>query len=125
MRTRARVPRLFARNERIVCLFDGERGAFAVILVGALFVGSMSTVWHGEITPWRGRAATVRDGPRRARLEPLGTAQPFQARGAELGRFNMGSTVLLLLPPRACDGSRRSRSARGFGWASRWRLPTA
>ena len=97
--TRARVPRLFARNERIVCLFDGEAGAFAVILVGALFVGSMSTVWHGEITPWGGRAATSATARGVRRLEPLGTVESFQARGAELGRFNMGSTVLLLLPP--------------------------
>jgi phosphatidylserine decarboxylase len=97
--TRARVPRLFARNERIVCLFDGEHGAFAVILVGALFVGSMSTVWHGEITPWRGsHPRSVRAGAVH-RLEPRGDAERFQARGAELGRFNMGSTVLLLLPP--------------------------
>lgn len=97
--TRARVPRLFARNERIVCLFEGEHGLFAVILVGALFVGSMSTVWHGEITPWRGAHATS-VAPRAVhRLQPVGTTERFQARGAELGRFNMGSTVLLLLPP--------------------------
>jgi phosphatidylserine decarboxylase len=56
----------------------------------------MSTVWHGEITPWRGapgRAQGVH------RLEPSGNAELWQPRGAELGLFNMGSTVLLLLPP--------------------------
>ena len=96
--TCARVPRLFARNERVICLFDGHYGPFAVILVGALFVGSMSTVWHGEITPWRGASAMP---PARAvhGLEAAGSVERFQARGAELGRFNMGSTVLLLLPP--------------------------
>jgi phosphatidylserine decarboxylase len=105
-----RVPGLFARNERIVCAFDGEHGAFVVVLVGALFVGSMSTVWHGEITPWR-KAAHSAEGRslagRRAaggaggvhRLEPHSAAAAWQPRGAELGLFNMGSTVLLLLPP--------------------------
>jgi phosphatidylserine decarboxylase len=90
-----RVPQLFARNERIVCAFEGEYGPFVVVLVGALFVGSMSTVWHGEITPWR--AAPGARG--RHRLEAHGAADLWQARGAELGLFNMGSTVLLLLPP--------------------------
>jgi phosphatidylserine decarboxylase len=90
--TVARVPGLFARNERVVCAFEGERGPFVVILVGALFVGSMSTVWHGEVTPTRARTGV------RA-LEPGGETALWQARGAELGRFNMGSTVILLLPP--------------------------
>jgi phosphatidylserine decarboxylase len=101
----ARVPDLFARNERIVCAFEGEYGPFVVVLVGALFVGSMSTVWHGEVTPRRARAGAAQPagagGMARGvhRLEPRGTAELWQARGAELGLFNMGSTVLLLLPP--------------------------
>ncbi len=117
--TAARVPGLFARNERIVCAFEGETGAFAVVLVGALFVGSMSTVWHDEITPWRTRRASA--GPAAAhglstagpdtpgqtlpsatrgvhRLRPITGLDLWQPRGAELGRFNMGSTVVLLLP---------------------------
>jgi phosphatidylserine decarboxylase len=65
-------------------------------LVGALFVGSMSTVWHGDITPWRAAAAPA-DGIHH--LAPSSAADLWQPRGAELGRFNMGSTVLLLLPP--------------------------
>jgi phosphatidylserine decarboxylase len=93
--TVARVPGLFARNERVICAFEGEHGPFVVVLVGALFVGSMSTVWHGEVTPWRAAAAPA-GGVHR--LEPTG-ADLWQPRGAELGRFNMGSTVLLLLPP--------------------------
>jgi len=93
-RTARRVPSLFARNERVVCAFKGERGPFVVILVGALFVGSMSTVWHGEVTP-----AGVRRGVRT--LEPATDSELRLARGAELGRFNMGSTVILLLPPGA------------------------
>jgi phosphatidylserine decarboxylase len=62
-----------------------------VVLVGALFVGSMSTVWHGEVTPRRRGVQ---------RLETCGNAALWQPRGAELGLFNMGSTVLLLLPPK-------------------------
>jgi phosphatidylserine decarboxylase len=87
-----RVPGLFARNERIVCAFDGERGPFVVVLVGALFVGSMSTIWHGTVTP-SGARAGVRQ------LEPRLAAPLWQPRGAELGTFNLGSTVILLLPP--------------------------
>jgi len=99
--TVARVPGLFARNERVVCAFDGEHGPFVVVLIGALFVGSISTVWHGEVTPWRGAGAR-RGAARTAgihRLEPGSAADPWQPRGAELGHFSMGSTVLLLLPP--------------------------
>jgi phosphatidylserine decarboxylase len=91
-----RVPDLFARNERVVCAFAGDHAPFVVVLVGALFVGSMSTVWHGEITPWRGARTPARGIHQ---LQPTGVADLRQPRGAELGRFNMGSTVLLLLPP--------------------------
>jgi phosphatidylserine decarboxylase len=90
--TAALVPRLFARNERVICVFDTDFGPLAVILVGALFVGSMATVWAGDITPRSGSRPTL-------------LAQPSQAvhleRGAELGRFNMGSTVILLMPDTA------------------------
>lgn len=87
--TAANVPGLFARNERVVLLFEGEAGPFAVVLVGALFVGSMTTVWHGDVTPCNGRTPT--------RLQAQINAAPLSLpRGAELGRFNMGSTVVLL-----------------------------
>ena len=90
--TAAAVPGLFARNERVVCAFEEGPLAFALALVGALFVGSIATVWHGEVTPC---------SPRRAAQLPLDTGRAPQRleRGAELGRFNMGSTVILLLPP--------------------------
>lgn len=92
--TAASVAGLFARNERVACLFEGEHFHFAMILVGALFVGSMETVWHGEITPRRPR--------RGAELHPESPHAPLALpRGAEMGRFNMGSTVILLLPPGA------------------------
>lgn len=88
--TVAAVPRLFARNERLVCHFDGEHGPFAVVLVGAMLVSSVETVWSGlEIPPYAHavtRKSWIEQG---IRLE----------RGAELGRFNMGSTVILLFPP--------------------------
>jgi phosphatidylserine decarboxylase len=90
--TAAAVPGLFARNERIVCVFDTREFSFAVVLVGALFVGSMSTVWHGEVTPRAPRQKCTL--PVDASRAPLALA-----RGAELGRFNMGSTVIVLLPP--------------------------
>ena len=90
--TAAAVPGLFARNERVVCAFEEGSLAFALALVGALFVGSIATVWHGDVTPC---------SPRRAAPLPIGgdRAPSRLERGAELGRFNMGSTVILLLPP--------------------------
>lgn len=81
------VPRLFARNERVICHFQGEHGPFVMILVGAIFVGSMQTVWHGEVRADRG--VTRWD---------YGEDAPQLAKGEEMGRFNMGSTVILLLP---------------------------
>ncbi len=85
--TAAAVPRLFARNERIIALFDTPAGPMAEVLVGALNVGSMSTLWHGEVTPEARRVVTQLATPAQ------GTALD---RGAEMGRFNMGSTVILL-----------------------------
>jgi phosphatidylserine decarboxylase len=83
------IPRLFARNERLVCHFEGARGPFAIIMVGAILVSSVSTVWDGLVIP--PYASSVR-------------RKSFAGRGitlerfAEMGRFNMGSTVILLLP---------------------------
>ena len=92
-----RVPGLFALNERVVCLFDGHRSPFVLVLVGALFVGSMSTVWHGEITPWRG--AQPRSNSTPVRLRSIEGADPWRERGAEFARFNMGSTIVMMMPP--------------------------
>ena len=89
--TAAHVPNLFARNERLVAVFEGDSGCFALVLVGALFVGSMGTVWHGDIEPRR------RDGITPLPVPPA-EAGGLLERGAEMGRFNMGSTVILLLP---------------------------
>lgn len=88
--TRA-VPGLFARNERVVCHFSTEQGPLALILVGAIFVGSIETVWAGEVTPPRGRQLQSWDYRHQSPIE--------LARGAEMGRFNMGSTVIVLTGP--------------------------
>ena len=80
------VPRLFARNERLVCRFDTDHGPMAVILVGAIFVACIETIWTGVATP---------PHTNRIRVEPP-PDQVHLAKGAELGRFNMGSTVILL-----------------------------
>jgi len=83
------VPRLFARNERLVCHFDGDEGPFVVVLVGAMLVSSVETVWSGLEIPPYASAVTRKDWRDRGiRLE----------RGAEMGRFNMGSTVIFALP---------------------------
>ncbi len=82
------VPRLFARNERVLVRFDSVAGQFVIVLVGALNVGSMATVWAGDITPRRPRVLTR-----------LADARVTLRKGAELGRFNMGSTVILLFEP--------------------------
>jgi len=92
--TAAAVPGLFARNERVACLFEAGNVPFGMVLVGALNVGSIETVWHGEITPYGPKRVT--DLPLPAERAPL-----HLDKGDEMGRFNMGSTVILLLPPGA------------------------
>jgi phosphatidylserine decarboxylase len=105
------VPGLFARNERVVCEFDTELGPLAVVMVGALFVGSIETIFAGEINPPAQRGGSVRAVER-----GLGTAF---ARGDELGRFNMGSTVIVLL------GNGATRFAARLGPGSTLRLGEA
>jgi phosphatidylserine decarboxylase len=85
------VPGLFARNERVVCVFDGSFGPFVMVLVGATIVGSMATVWHGVVNPPRPGAV------REWRYDDGAIALP---QGAEMGRFLLGSTVVLLFPTR-------------------------
>ncbi|MEF7615493.1 archaetidylserine decarboxylase [Aquincola sp. MAHUQ-54] len=83
------VPGLFARNERVVCLFDSAHGPFVLTLVGATIVGSMATVWHGVVNP--PRSGQVREWTYTG-------AQVVLERGAEMGRFLLGSTVVMLFP---------------------------
>jgi phosphatidylserine decarboxylase len=84
------VPGLFARNERVVCVFDGEHGPWVNVLVGATIVGSMATVWHGTVNPPR---------PGSVRKWAYDDQDIHLAAGAEMGRFLLGSTVVLLFPP--------------------------
>ena len=83
------VPDLFARNERVISLFETTHGMMAVILVGAMLVSSMQTTWSGVVTPPRGRKVITTEWARR---------KIKLSKGREMGRFNMGSTVILLLP---------------------------
>ena len=83
------VPGLFARNERVVCVFEGEAGPFVMVLVGATIVGSMATSWHGVVNP-----------PRRPDIEKHAYAagEVELRKGDEMGRFLLGSTVVMLFP---------------------------
>ncbi len=83
------VPGLFARNERVVCLFESAQGPFALVLVGATIVGSMATVWHGVVNPPR---------PGQVRTWHYEQALVALRQGDEMGRFLLGSTVVLLFP---------------------------
>ena len=82
------VPGLFARNERVVCVFDSDRGPFVLVLVGAAIVGSMATVWQGVICPPRGPVREWRYADQQIALK----------QGDEMGRFLLGSTVVMLFP---------------------------
>jgi phosphatidylserine decarboxylase len=85
------VPGLFSRNERVFCGFDAGGTPWAIILVGALNVGSMATVWHGDVTPRKHREVTA--------LPVTDVLAPITlTKGDEMARFNMGSTIILLLP---------------------------
>ena len=83
------VPRLFARNERVVAYFDTDIGPMAMVMVGAIFVASIETVWAGEVTPPAGQKI------RHWEYDAEAPAHQF-SKGDEIGRFNMGSTVILL-----------------------------
>jgi len=82
------VPRLFARNERVVALFDTDIGKLAMVLVGAINVAAIDTVWAGAITPNKTKGIEYHD---------YDDTSPTLNKGEEMGRFNMGSTVILLL----------------------------
>ncbi|PRY66194.1 phosphatidylserine decarboxylase [Vreelandella songnenensis] len=78
------VPNLFARNERLVCIFDSPQGPFAMVLVGAMIVAAIETVWSGQVTPLAGV-------PQRMRFDKTITLE----RGEEMGLFKLGSTVVM------------------------------
>jgi phosphatidylserine decarboxylase len=92
-RTARTVPNLFARNERVVTVFNTAQGPIVMVLVGAIFVGSMQTVWSGQITPPYGKQIQS--------WQYTGEDAITIQKGQEMGRFNMGSTVVMLLPKQA------------------------
>ncbi len=111
--TAANVDRLFARNERLICYFDTAAGPMAMILVGAMIVAGIETVWSGQVAP-PPRAPVAHDFvslPERVEL----------ARGEEMGRFKLGSTVILLFPKDAVvwdpayAGGTATRLGEGLG----------
>jgi phosphatidylserine decarboxylase len=91
------VPGLFARNERLVCIFDTEEGPLAMVLVGAMIVAAIETVWAGQITPLSDQVQSIRFD------EPI-----TLEKGAEMGRFKLGSTVVM------CFGHEASFDAAGL-----------
>jgi phosphatidylserine decarboxylase len=90
--TAENVPELFARNERVVCLFDTERGPMAVVLVGAMVVASIETVWAGLVTPPKRTLKTFS-------YDEAARAPITLEKGAEMGRFKLGSTAIVLFGP--------------------------
>jgi len=94
--TTAVIPNLFARNERVIVFFETDAGPMALVLVGALFVASIETVWHGVVTPPKGR---------RIRTWRYQDDAPALQRGEEMGRFNMGSTVIVLFGEQGVEWS--------------------
>ena len=85
------VPGLFARNERVVCVFENDTGPFVLTLVGATIVGSMATVWHGQVNP--PRPGTIKEWD-------YAPGEVVLKKGDEMGRFLLGSTVVMLFPKR-------------------------
>jgi phosphatidylserine decarboxylase len=82
------VPGLFARNERVICVFESDFGLFVLTLVGATIVGSMATVWHGVINP----PAAVRSAS-----GGISPASGCSGKAMKMGRFELGSTVSVVV----------------------------
>jgi phosphatidylserine decarboxylase len=99
------VPGLFARNERVVCVFDSKRGPFVLTLVGATIVGSMATAWHGLVNPPRSKQVR----------EWLYADRPVKLKqGDEMGRFLLGSTVVMLFPKGAATFNKDWQPAKAI-----------
>ena len=101
--TAENVPNLFARNERVVCEFQSEtHGTFVLVLVGATIVGSMATVWHGQVNP-----------PRTGKLETWRYEDEVALKqGEEMGRFLLGSTVVMLFEKGVLEFNKKWKPAR-------------
>ena len=92
--TAEQIPSVFARNERTVCLFDTEAGPMAVILVGAMIVASIETVWAGQVTPFNKNVVTWN-------YKELNNIEI--KKGEEMGRFKLGSTAIVLFGKNAVN----------------------
>jgi phosphatidylserine decarboxylase len=99
------VPGLFARNERVVCVFDSAFGPFVLVLVGATIVGSMQTTWHGVVNP--SRSGKVREWR-------YDDQEILFRKGEEMGRFLLGSTVVMLFPPGVVQFNPEWKAARAI-----------
>jgi phosphatidylserine decarboxylase len=111
--TTEHVPDLFARNERVVALFDTAIGPMALVLVGAMICASISTVWQGEVTPPSCKEV-------RAWSYPSPGASPLQLmRGAELGHFMLGSTVIVLFGPNVMEWASTIEAGRSVQMGQR------
>lgn len=88
--TANKIPGVFARNERLICHFESEQGPFAMVLVGAMIVAAIETVWAGQVAPVTSTLHTVN--------YPQKTQNIELKKGEEMGRFKLGSTVILLFP---------------------------
>ncbi len=88
IKTTNKIDNLLAKNERVICYFRAEFGLFALVLVGAIFVGSIEVVWHGQVTPPYGNNNSYNYDKQNI----------YFKKGVEIARFNMGSTVIMLLP---------------------------
>jgi phosphatidylserine decarboxylase len=108
--TAERVPGLFARNERLVCIFDTEHGPMAMVLVGAMIVAAIETVWAGRITP----------PTRELKVTDYRDPQPVELdKGEEMGRFCLGSTVVLCFPDGMVDWSKELEAGSPIRMGSR------
>ncbi|MGO1500227.1 MAG: archaetidylserine decarboxylase [Marinobacter sp.] len=110
--TAENVPNLFARNERVACIFDTEAGPMALVLVGAMIVGSVETPWAGVVAPHGGGVKAV---------TYEGESAISLAKGEEMGRFRLGSTVVMVMPKGSVNwnaeqvAGKRVRMGEAFG----------
>ncbi|SMF51611.1 phosphatidylserine decarboxylase [Alteromonadaceae bacterium Bs31] len=96
------VDALFAKNERLVCIFKTELGPMALVLVGAMIVASIETVWSGEVAPRKNKTSVF----------DYGSQTPISLeRGTEMGRFKLGSTVIMLFPKDAIEWAEHMKAA--------------
>ncbi len=108
--TTKHVDALFARNERVICTFNTAAGKVSLIMIAAIFVGGMTTIWHGQITPGKG------DQIQRCYYTDKPPALP---KGAEMGRFNMGSTVIMLLERDRINWSQQMQAGNWLAMGSK------